>query len=166
MKFRMMTLMLLVVLVVMMVAVVVTVAQDGPTPLQVIELVLADLTERVGADEPLTTSSLSFATWSWSEELFPDTSLGCPQPDVVYAQIITRGFQIEFTYFDTAFDYRATPDGDLIILCDVYEVLEATAEATGESTAEATEPAFTGTIVPLVIAPTEEVMAATEEPAG
>ncbi len=56
-------------------------------------------------------SSVQAVTW-------PDASLGCPQPGVLYAQVMTPGFQILLEAIGQAFTYH-TDAKDRVILCDV-----------------------------------------------
>lgn len=100
-------------------------AQDAP--LAQIEAALAELNARLGASLTLETVD----NWTWDEEDFSDTSLGCPQPDQMYAQVITRGYIITFTQDGTTYDYRASADGSTVFLCSVTEG-RVTPEATAE----------------------------------
>ncbi len=47
---------------------------------------------------------------------WPDASLGCPQPDMMYAQVIIQGFQIILSVEGQEFDYRT--DLQRAILCE------------------------------------------------
>ncbi|MBE0431386.1 MAG: hypothetical protein IBX67_06135 [Dehalococcoidia bacterium] len=38
---------------------------------------------------------------------WPDTSLGCPQPDMMYAQVITPGFRILLSYAGETYVYHS-----------------------------------------------------------
>jgi hypothetical protein len=87
--------------------------QDVP---DVIEHALADLSQRVG--HPLTLSNIW--QWRWVGDVYPDTSLGCPQPGEQYAQVVTDGFQFLLTYQGTTYDYRVSVDGTIVILCETY----------------------------------------------
>ena len=55
--------------------------------------------------------------WSWTEKIFPDTSLDCPFDDIIYSQQTTRGYQFRITVETTDYDYRVTADGMSIVLC-------------------------------------------------
>src|SRR5262249_20932385 len=60
----------------------------------------------------------SFASWNWSQEVYPDASLGCPQPGQAYAQQQTLGYQFTFvTYDGITYDYRVSGDQTIVILC-------------------------------------------------
>lgn len=91
---------------------------------------------------PLTTADLT--SWTWEEEFFSDASLGCPQPGMAYAQQITRGFKITLIYNGITYDYRLTPDGQVVILCGS----EAGSAATPAPVAPAQQPANTATLAP------------------
>ncbi|MBI5667110.1 MAG: WD40 repeat domain-containing protein [Chloroflexi bacterium] len=110
--------------------------------------------------------------WSWSEEMFSDASLGCPQPGRMYAQVVTRGYSFLFTHEGTTYDIRSTQDGSNIFLCSSYPAEAATPEAAlpeataalpgAESTAEAapltnTLPASAGPITANNAAQVEEL---------
>jgi WD40 repeat protein len=56
--------------------------------------------------------------YSWAEEIFADTSLGCPQPGQSYEPISTRGFVFIFVYNTITYDYRAASDGTSLFLCE------------------------------------------------
>ena len=43
---------------------------------------------------------------------WPDSSLGCPQPDMMYAQVLTPGFLLIFKAGDALYEYHAGRDGD------------------------------------------------------
>lgn len=49
---------------------------------------------------------------------WPDASLGCPQPGILYAQVMTPGFQIMLEAIGQAFTYH-TDTTERVILCDV-----------------------------------------------
>jgi uncharacterized protein YgiM (DUF1202 family) len=55
--------------------------------------------------------------WRWVGEIFPDTSLGCPQPGQTYPQVLTNGFQFLLTYAGTTYDYRVSADRQIVFLC-------------------------------------------------
>ncbi|GAB4435823.1 MAG: hypothetical protein Kow00120_02760 [Anaerolineae bacterium] len=102
----------LVVLLALLIPVALTQAQEAPTEL--IDLALANLSARLGSEVTLT----DLKAWTWAEQFFADTSLGCPAPDGVYSQVQTRGFQILFTtYDDVEYDYRVSADGQIVVLC-------------------------------------------------
>ncbi|HLA45230.1 MAG TPA: hypothetical protein VJZ27_17415, partial [Aggregatilineales bacterium] len=75
---------------------------------------LADLSTRLGVN--LTLNDMQ--QWRWSSELFADASLGCPEPDKLYAQVATNGFIIEFTYNNLTYEYRVSNDRQTVILCN------------------------------------------------
>ena len=49
--------------------------------------------------------------------IFPDGSLGCPQPDVVYTQAPVPGYRVVLTAGGKTYDYRV-PEGGRFVLCD------------------------------------------------
>lgn len=55
--------------------------------------------------------------WTWEEKIFNDASLDCPVPGNVYAQVLTRAYEITVTVDEQIFTYRITDDGNLLVLC-------------------------------------------------
>jgi len=47
---------------------------------------------------------------------WPDTSLGCPQPGMVYAQVITPGFRVVMRVGSKVYEYHS--GGGHWVLCD------------------------------------------------
>ena len=76
-----------------------------------IDTALADLSARVGT----TVTRDQLDNWSWDQEMFNDASLGCPQPGLMYAQVITRGYSFTLTYAGIIYDYRANEAGDAFL---------------------------------------------------
>lgn len=72
---------------------------------------LADLNTRLGTNLALT----DLDDWRWSENVYQDASLGCPQEGVAAAQVVTTGYQVTLIYGGTAYDYRATDAGALFL---------------------------------------------------
>ena len=94
----------------LMIPAAVSLAQGAPEP---INDALSDLSSRVGH----TVSLGDLTLWQWSQESFPDASLGCPQPGQVYAQVVTVGYRFELTYGGVVYDYRVPADRSTVILC-------------------------------------------------
>lgn len=53
---------------------------------------------------------------SFEAKNFSDTSLGCAQPDMMYAQVITPGYQVVLSAQGKQYDYRIG-SGETVILC-------------------------------------------------
>ena len=45
--------------------------------------------------------------------VWPDGSLGCPQPDMMYAQVLTPGYLVKLKYDSRDFEYHAGKGGSL-----------------------------------------------------
>ena len=47
---------------------------------------------------------------------WPDSSLGCPQPDMMYAQVITNGYRIVLEANGATYNYHtdSNPDGQIV----------------------------------------------------
>jgi hypothetical protein len=54
---------------------------------------------------------------SFEAKEFADASLGCPNPDKMYAQVITPGYQVILEAQGKTYDYRLTDEKN-IILCE------------------------------------------------
>jgi hypothetical protein len=73
---------------------------------------VADASKRSGLDpseiEILRTESVEWA----------DTSLGCPQPDVAYLQVVTPGWRIVLQAANQSFEYHADAEStERLVLC-------------------------------------------------
>ena len=76
-----------------------------------VEQAREDLACRKGADKGLITA-VKIEAVDW-----PDTSLGCPQPDMVYAQVITPGFRIVLSCADRTYVYHSDR-GNRVVYCE------------------------------------------------
>ena len=76
----------------------------------VIDKAIADLAQRlaVSTDEIDLLEARS-VTW-------PDASLGCPQKDMVYAQVLTPGYLIMLEHDGNTYEYHAST-GNTVITC-------------------------------------------------
>ena len=50
------------------------------------------------------------SNYSWTQNVYPDTSLGCPRSGAAYAQLITAGYKFLLTYRGKTYDYRVSAD--------------------------------------------------------
>jgi len=70
----------------------------------------ADLMQRLGVtEEAIVVKSIEEVQWR-------DASLGCPQPGMMYAQVITPGFQIVLEVEGQTYEYHT--DQTRAVLCD------------------------------------------------
>lgn len=90
-------------------------AQGGDDPNALLDTALAFLAEQLG----VTLSRQDLSGWTWQEVLWPDTSLGCPQPDQVYSQVLTRGYDFRLTTGSNIYEIHLTPDGTTAVFCGV-----------------------------------------------
>lgn len=78
---------------------------------RVIELARQDLAERLGIDlEQIEVRSAEAVTW-------PNTSLGCPKPGMMYAEVLVEGYLIELVVDGKSYEYHA--DQERVVLCQV-----------------------------------------------
>lgn len=77
-----------------------------------VDMAIADLAGRLGISESeVTALSATLVVW-------PDTSLGCPQPDMVYAQVPQDGSLIELGAAGKVFRYHTGGNQYTPFLCD------------------------------------------------
>ena len=84
--------------------------EEGSPLSRLVERAKEDLVQTAGADsDEITLVSTEEVEWG-------DTSLGCPHPDEMYAQVITPGFFIVLESGDNTYDYHtgADPEGPLV----------------------------------------------------
>jgi hypothetical protein len=84
-------------------------AQAEPRP---VLKALEDLNRRLGVQ-----LTLRDFNWRWSQDVYPDSSLGCllPGQTVVTGQV--TGYQVTLFYEDIIWDYRVSADLETVILC-------------------------------------------------
>ena len=76
-----------------------------------IALAKDDLAGRLGvAVEKITALGVESVEW-------PDTSLGCPQPGMMYAQVITPGYRIILRVGGEQYEYHSDNEGRQLVLC-------------------------------------------------
>jgi hypothetical protein len=73
-------------------------------------LARADLARRTALPEE------SIVASSVEEVIWPDASLGCPQPGMLYAQVLTPGFEILLEAEGQEYEYHTDSD-QLVVLC-------------------------------------------------
>jgi len=76
-----------------------------------IDLAKRDLARRKGVPiEEITVVRVEERDW-------PDTSLGCPQPGMMYAQVITPGYLIVLSHGGQTYEYH-TDRSQSVVLCE------------------------------------------------
>jgi len=88
-------------------------AQGAPDQIQD---ALALLNQQLG-----TNLTLNDLFWSWAQEQYGDTSLGCPVDGESYAQLVTAGYRFEFRYGGKVYDIRVSADKQIVRLCSVTD---------------------------------------------
>ena len=75
-----------------------------------VEQAQEDLANRKGIDKAqIAVVAVKAVNW-------PDTSLGCPEPGMVYAQVITPGYRILLSYDGQVYEYHSD-QGDRVVYC-------------------------------------------------
>jgi hypothetical protein len=82
----------------------------GEVPPAVLAAAKAELATIVGADAAAGATVVTAEAVEW-----PDSSLGCPQPDMMYLQVITPGYQVVFEVDGVQYDIRATESGSVMV---------------------------------------------------
>lgn len=77
-----------------------------------LEAIVADAAERTGVD------SAQVEIVSVTEEIFNDSSLGCPEPGQVYTQVITPGYIVIVQAGGAELDYRVGTQPEAFKLCE------------------------------------------------
>jgi hypothetical protein len=90
-------------------------AAISPQQLPAVTLVKADLAKRT--NQP----SSAIAVTSVSAAVWPDSSLGCPQPGFMYSQIVTPGYRIVLSAGGQTYEYH-TGRGTSLTLCTPAQV--------------------------------------------
>ena len=92
-----------------------TPAQDtplAPTLQSLIEKAKADLAQRLTVSvEQISVAEMTEVEWS-------DSSLGCPQPDMSYLQVITPGYKIVLQVNGQFHEYHSNRDGYFVYCTD------------------------------------------------
>jgi len=70
---------------------------------------IADLSARLGV--PADQITVVAAT----DVMWPDASLGCPAPDMMYAQVVTEGIQVVLEVDGQTYEYHGRSPGDLFL---------------------------------------------------
>jgi hypothetical protein len=74
-------------------------------PQDILDAVLADASQRTGTPaEDLVITKAELVTW-------PDGGLGCPEPGMVYIQVLVDGYQVVVADGVTQLDYRGDGNG-------------------------------------------------------
>lgn len=117
---------------------------DGAQPLDepvvspnlagVVDLAVADLAARLGNDVLIEVVVAHELTW-------PDGSLGCPQPDMMYTQALVGGYRIQLSDGDVDYDYHGATGQPPFLCEDVIEEKEPVEEAPVDDPVEDAAPA-------------------------
>ena len=93
---------------------------------QIVRLALEDLARRMGVvPEAIQLVSVEAVEWS-------DTSLGCPQKGMMYAQVITPGYRVVLGVESRRYEYH-TDAGQSVVFCEEeYMIPEPTVPSTVE----------------------------------
>jgi len=77
---------------------------------QVVQLAKEDLARRLDlSPEAIKVVSVEAVEW-------PDTSLGCPKPGMMYAQVITPGYRVVLEVKGETYEYH-TDEGRSVVAC-------------------------------------------------
>jgi hypothetical protein len=82
-----------------------------PAMQPLVDQAIADLAERLGI-VPAEIQVLSAEAVTW-----PDSSLGCPQPGMAYAEVLAPGYLIKLSAEGNVFEYHASR-GSTVFYCE------------------------------------------------
>ncbi len=68
-----------------------------------------DLAQRLGIDDAAKIAVVAVEAVDW-----PDTSLGCPEPGMMYAQVITPGYKILLSHEEEIFVYHSNKENRVV----------------------------------------------------
>ncbi len=82
-----------------------------PQSQTVVAAVLVAASQHLGIpSSQLTPSRVEPRNW-------PDASLGCPKPGLLYAQVITPGYLVEVSGQSRTLEYHTNAQGTSVVLC-------------------------------------------------
>ncbi len=130
--------------------------EEGSPLSRLVERAKEDLVQTAGAD-PDDTTLVSTEEVEWG-----DTSLGCPHPDEMYAQMITPGYHIVLESGGSTFDYHTgvDPEGPLV-QCTEDGTPAGMAAAPTEEPEQETQMSAEDALPRLIERATEDLMLAT-----
>jgi hypothetical protein len=79
-----------------------------------IDEAMAHLSGYLGLNSTITRQS---HYWTWSEQIYSDAGMDCPAQGAAYAATPTRGYHIIINYNNIDYNYYATTDGVILVLC-------------------------------------------------
>ena len=80
----------------------------GEVPAAIVDAARAQLAEAIGADPAAAATIVVAEAVTW-----PDGSLGCPEPGMMYTQQLVPGYRLVFEVDGTSYDFRASEGGEL-----------------------------------------------------
>jgi hypothetical protein len=83
----------------------------GEVPQELLDEIIAGLAARVGVERA------AVRVIRAEQVVWPDGSLGCPQPGMVYTQALVDGYHVVLEHGGKSYDYRATSSGSFF-LCE------------------------------------------------
>lgn len=95
-------------------------AQGAPVQIQD---ALAAFNQRLGLN-----LTLNDFNWSWSQQTYTDSFLGCPQPVDVPRAVSVIGYRFLFIWQNRVYEYRVSADRTILVFCGIRDVEEAPEE--------------------------------------
>ena len=87
-------------------------APIGDVPPAIVDNAIADAAGRAGVD-PSAVTVVAAEAHDW-----PNGALGCPEPDMMYTEVITPGYRVVVEAGGTEFDYRASTRSNDVHWCE------------------------------------------------
>jgi hypothetical protein len=85
---------------------------DPHAPRDILDTAYRDLTAKVGQ-----TLTRRLIPYSWAEDVFVDTSYGCPAAGATYEKTRTRGYRINIFFNKVTYRYHASLSGHILFDC-------------------------------------------------
>ena len=85
---------------------------DGVVPPAIMQAAVDDAAARAGVDPGTVTVVSGVAV------TFPNGALGCPEPGMMYTEVLTPGYHVVVEAGGTAYDYRASARGGSLKWCE------------------------------------------------
>jgi hypothetical protein len=86
--------------------------EAGDVPQAVIDAAVADAAARAGVEPAAVTVVSAEAT------TFPSGALGCPEPGMMYTDVLTPGYRVVVEAGGVSYDYRASERGEAVRWCE------------------------------------------------
>ncbi len=128
---------------------------QGTEPAALIDSIFNDLSQKLGR----TITRRNADNWDWTEDVYPDTSIGCPKPGQTYTKGSIRGYKITITVNGVVYDYRAVKGSNAFFRCSPADTTIAPTAILAATTVPNVQATLPPTVAPIGVATIEPVTA-------